>query len=109
MAVFQELNDPLRTAKVMGNMGGVYMALGDRDQAYSCYRHAADVFQELGENKLYGETLLAMGDLQVKEGKLMAGAATYEVGLEQLDHLTPSQRILKGLIGIRNRITGGGA
>jgi tetratricopeptide (TPR) repeat protein len=106
--LFQENNDVLRAAKVLGNMGGVYMAMGDREQAYNCYRTAADAFQELGENRLYGETLLAMGDLQVKEGKLMAGAATYEVGLEQLDHLTASQRILKGLIGIRNRLVGSG-
>lgn len=107
LQIFQQLNDPLRAAKVLGNMGGVYAALGDREQAYSCYRQAADVFDELGEKKLHGETLLAMADLQVREGKLGTGAATYEVGLAELDNLTPSQRILKGLIGIRNKFTGG--
>jgi tetratricopeptide (TPR) repeat protein len=101
------MSDPLRAAKVLGNMGGVYVALGDKEQAYTCYRQAADVFQELGEKKLHGETLLAMADLQVREGKLGSGAATYEVGLSELDSLTPSQRILKGLIGIRNKLTGG--
>ncbi|MBE0689917.1 MAG: tetratricopeptide repeat protein [Anaerolineae bacterium] len=108
LSIFQELEDALRAAKALGNIGGVYAALGDREQAYTCYRNAADVFQELGENKLYGETLLAMGDLQVREGKLMAGASTYEVGLEQLGELTATQRVLKGLIGIRNKIMGGG-
>jgi len=107
LRTFQELNDPLRAAKVLGNIGGVYAALGDKEQAYNCYRHAADVFHELGEKRLYGETLIAMGDLQVRDGKLMTGAATYEVGLSQLDELSPSQRILKGLIGIRNKFTGG--
>jgi tetratricopeptide (TPR) repeat protein len=109
LATFQDMNDPLRAAKVLGNMGGVYVALGDKEQAYSCFRNAADVFQEMGENKLYGETLLAMGDLQVKDGKIMAGAATYEVGLEQIGELTASQRILKGLIGVRNKLMGTGA
>jgi tetratricopeptide (TPR) repeat protein len=108
LTVFQEANDSLRAAKVLGNMGGVYMALGDKEQAYNCYRSAADVFHELGEKKLYGETLLAMGDLQVKDGKLGAGAATYEAGLSNLDDLTASQKIIKGLIGFRNRLTGGG-
>ncbi|NDJ62209.1 MAG: tetratricopeptide repeat protein [Chloroflexi bacterium] len=108
MKTFEELNDSLRLAKVMGNLGGVYSALGDREQAYNCYRRAADVFQELGETKLHGETLLAMGNLQVREGKIGAGAATYEAGLEELDQLTPTQRVLKGLIGIRNRVIGGG-
>jgi tetratricopeptide (TPR) repeat protein len=106
---FQQMEDPLRAAKVLGNMGGVYVALGDKEQAYSCYRQAADVFQELGEKKLHGETLLAMADLQVREGKIGTGAATYEVGLSELDKLSPSQKVLKGLIGIRNKLTGGGS
>jgi tetratricopeptide (TPR) repeat protein len=105
---FQQTNDALRAAKVLGNMGGVYASLGDREQAYNCYRQAADTFQELGEKKLHGETLLAMADLQVREGKLGRGAATYEVGLSELDHLSPSQKILKGLIGVRNKLIGGG-
>ncbi len=89
-------------------MGGVYAALDDKEQAYNCYRQAADVFEEQGEKKLYGETLIAMGDLQVKGGKLMMGAATYEAGLEQLDELSASQKVIKGLLGIRNKLVGGG-
>ncbi len=107
LSIFQELNDPVRLAKVLGNLGGVYVALGDREQAYNCYRQAADIFEEQGEKKLYGETLVAMGKLQVEDGKLMVGAATYEAGLEQLEELSPSQRVLKGLLGIRNRLIGG--
>lgn len=106
--IFQELNDSLRAAKVLGNMGGVYAALSDKEQAYNCYRQAADIFEEHGEKKLYGETLIAMGDLQVRDGKLMVGAATYEAGLEQLDHLNGSQKVIKGLLGIRNKLVGGG-
>jgi len=105
--IFTELDDHLRAAMVLGNMGGVYAALGDKEQAYNCYRQAADIFEEKGEKKLYGETLIAMGDLQVRDGKLMVGAATYEAGLEQLDNLNTSQKVIKGLLGIRNRITGG--
>ena len=109
LQIFQESGDNLRLAKVLGNLGGVYVALGDKEQAYNCYRQAADLFQELGEKKLYGETLIAMGDLQMKDGKLMAGASTYEAGLEQLDDLNTSQKVIKGLMGIRNKLTGGGS
>lgn len=104
---FQEMEDALRTAQVLGNMGGVYAAMGDKEQAYTCYRQAADIFDELGQQKLYGETMLAMADLQVREGKFFSGAATYEVGLEQLDELSASQKVLKGLLGIRNKLIGG--
>lgn len=108
LQVFQQLEDPKRAAQTLGNMGGVYMSVGDKEQAYNCYRQAADTFQELGEKKLYGETLIAMADLQVKDGKLTAGAATYQVGLEQLDQLSTRQRVIRGLSGIINRLTGTG-
>lgn len=108
LLTFQEMNDTRRAAMVLGNMGGVYAALGDREQAYNCYRQAADIFEEIGEKKLYGETLIAMGDLQVRDGKVLAGAATYEVGLENLDQLSTSQKVIKGLLGVRNKLTGGG-
>lgn len=109
LQVFQQMNDSLRVAKVLGNLGGVYSGMGDKEQAGSCYRQAADIFKELGEDNLYGETLVALGDLQIREGKIMAGAATYEVGLENLDELSATQKVLKGLMGIRGKIGGGGS
>lgn len=108
LETFRSSGDALRTAMVLGNLGAVYLGLSDREQAYNCYRQAADIFQELGEKKLYGETMIAMADLQVKEGKISVGAATYEVGLEQLDDLSASQKVIKGLLGFRNKLTGGG-
>jgi len=107
LTTFQESDDQLRSAQVLGNLGGVYLELDDKEQAYECYRRAADMFQELGEKKLYGETMIAMARMQVKDGKLWMGAATYEVGLENLDSLSASQKVIKGLIGLRNRFTGG--
>lgn len=107
LQAFQEANDNLRVAKAMGNLGGVYAAIGDKEQAFNCYRQAADIFKELNEKTLYGETLIAMGDLQMRDGKLMSGAATYEVGLESLDQLSASQKMIKGLMGIRNKLSGG--
>ncbi len=104
---FRQQGDRRREAQVLGNMGGVYAAQGDTEQAMTCYRQAADTFHELGEDRLYKETLLALGDLQVRQGRIMAGAAAYEVGLEGADDLTPTQRILKGLLGIKRRLTGG--
>ena len=105
--VFQEHDDRLHTAQVMGNMGGVYVELGDKEQANNAYRQAADIFDELGEKELYGQTMIAMAKLQVRDGKIWDGAATYEVGLENLDGLSGTQKVLKGLIGLKNRLIGG--
>jgi tetratricopeptide (TPR) repeat protein len=108
LRAFQEIGDARRAAQVLGNLGGVYVELGDKEQAYNCYVQAADAFEELGERKLYGETMLAIGALQVKEGKFMAGAATYEIGLREIDKLSPGQKLLKRVLAIRNRVVGGG-
>lgn len=97
LRTFQESGDKLRVGQVLGNMGGVYMALNDKEQAFSAYRQAADTFLELGEKKLYSETMLAIGSLQVREGKIFNGAASYQIGLEGLEHLTPAQKIIKRL------------
>ncbi len=108
LRTFQGRQDHLRTAQVLGNMGGVYMALNDRDEAFKVYRQAADMFLEIGEKELYSETLLAIGRMQFRAGKIFAGATSYRVGLESKAQLTPSQKIIKRLsnliTGLNNRM-----
>lgn len=106
MAYFQETEDVIRAAKALGNIGGVYEQLDDREQAYTCYRQAADLFEEIGEKVMYGETMLAIGALQVKDGKFMKGSATYEIGLNNIDKRSAPQRLLNWVIGLRNRAMG---
>ncbi|MEO0561036.1 MAG: tetratricopeptide repeat protein [Chloroflexota bacterium] len=106
LKVFQKTGDALRAAQVLGNMGGVYAKLGDTEQAYNTYRQAADLFEELGEKDKYGQTLLAMGRLQLDEGKFLAGAATYEVALENVEQPTWQQRAIKNLGSTVNRMMG---
>jgi tetratricopeptide (TPR) repeat protein len=106
LTYFEEHNDQRRLAQVLGNMGGVYREIGDKEQAYTCYRQAADLFDELGEDTMYGETMLAMATIQFRDGKIWPAAATYEVGLEHLDSLNFRQKILRSLINVRNRLSG---
>jgi tetratricopeptide (TPR) repeat protein len=107
-AVFEGMGDQKRLAMTLGNMGAAYKALDDKEQAYRCYRDAADMFDAVGEQVLYGETLVAMADLQMSEHKVTAAAATYEVGLSELENLSASQKVIKNLVGLRNRLLGGG-
>jgi hypothetical protein len=52
--------------------------------------------------------LIALGDLQMRKGKCASGAASYEVGLDSVQSLSPTQKVIKGLMGIRRRLTGTG-
>lgn len=106
LAHFKDHNDSLRTAQVLGNLGGVYQALNDKEQAELSFRQAANMFKELGENKLYSDTMLALGAFQFRDGKILAGAATYQVALEDRDNLSGTQKIIKSLTGIINRLSG---
>jgi tetratricopeptide (TPR) repeat protein len=106
LTILQKQQDALRAAQVLANMGGVYAKMDDREQAYNAYRQAADIFEELDEREMYGQTLLAMGRLQLDEGKFMAGAATYSVALENIDNPTWQQKMIKNLGGTVNRFLG---
>lgn len=107
--VFEGMADQKRMAMTLGNMGAAYKALGDKEQAYLVYRDAADLFDAVGEKQMYGETLLAMADLQMSERKVTAATATYEVGLSEIGELSASQKVIKNLISLRNKMMGGGA
>lgn len=107
-AIFEDMGDQKRLAMTLGNMGAVCKALDDKEQAYRCYRDAADLFEALGEKAHYGETLLAIADLQMSEHKVTAAAATYEVGLSELDNLSASQKAIRNLTSLRNKLLGGG-
>lgn len=104
LRTFQELGDAFRSAQVLGNMGSVFAKLNDKEQAYNCYEQASEVFLELGREDLYGETLIAIGELQMRDGKLLKGAETYEAALRFVPELTGRQRVVKWFIGMRDRM-----
>jgi tetratricopeptide (TPR) repeat protein len=108
LAVFRAANDSSRTAQALGNMARVYAKMGNSEQAITNYREASAMFMEIGDEDNYGQTVLAIADLQLRSGNLVQAAATYEVGLEYVKKLNARQKIMKGLLNVRNRIAGTG-
>lgn len=106
LALFRQMNDPVRTAQALGNMARVYAKLGNTEQAVTNYREASAIFIEEGDEESYGQTILAIADLQLRSGNLMQAAATYEVGLDYVKTPNARQKIMKNLLGLRNRLTG---
>jgi hypothetical protein len=68
-------------------------------QAYNLYR-AADTFQELSENELYGETLIALKP--ARDGKNGLAVTT---GWSRMLRNARSPEGAQNLIGLRNRLT----
>lgn len=107
LAHFKDQDDKMRMAQVLGNLGGVYQALNDKEQTELSYRQAANLFRDLGEEMMYSDTLMALGAFQLRDGKFFQGAATYQVALEKRENLTGTQKIIKSLTNVINRINGG--
>jgi len=105
-STFVRLGDRSREAQTLGNLGGLYASKGERETSNECLRQAADIFSELGDEQRYGETLLALGVQEWKKGDRSEGLATYESGLHTLQKPTTSQKALRGLLGLRNRLLG---
>ena len=89
-------------------MARVYAKMGNSEQAMTNYREASAIFIEMGDEENYGQTVMAIADLQFRSGQLMKAAATYEVGLEYVKHPNTRQKMMKKLLGVRNKLTGGG-
>lgn len=101
-ATFEEIGDKRRTAQVLGNLGGVYKAVNDQYQAELSYRQAANLFRDLGERQLYVDTLLALGRLQWRSGKIFLASVTYQ---DALAYVKPeNQTFFHRVIGVLSRI-----
>lgn len=106
LAYFRENGIRLREAQALGNMALVYAKAGDHEQAQTMYREAAAIFRELGEDQFYGETILALGDMLFRAGKLQEALAIFEVGLERMKNKNQRQKVMKQLLVLKNRIMG---
>jgi tetratricopeptide (TPR) repeat protein len=104
---FVRMDDRSREAQALGNLGGLYASKGERDKSAECLRQAADIFAELGDGQRLGEALQSLGVQMWKTGDHSGGLATYEAGLHSLEKPTVSQKTLRGLLGLRNRLMGG--
>jgi tetratricopeptide (TPR) repeat protein len=106
LAYFKETEDRLREAQTMGNMALAYSKAEDQEQAQTMYRAAARIFREIEEDEYYGETILALSDMQFRSGNLVEALATFEVGLEHIRNKNHRQKMLKQLLVLKNRLSG---
>ncbi|MCK4962630.1 MAG: tetratricopeptide repeat protein, partial [Anaerolineales bacterium] len=67
--IFLNLGDMGRAALAYGNLGSAHEACGDHDLAEVAYRHAIDLFTNLGDTEQHNYTLQALSRLQLRKGK----------------------------------------
>jgi tetratricopeptide (TPR) repeat protein len=106
LASIREHGDRRLEAQALGNMALVYARQDNDEQAATMYREAATIFRELKDDENYGETILALGDLQFRSGKMVQAVASYEVALDYIKNPNQRQKMMKGLLVAKNRLLG---
>ena len=106
LAIFREHEDKHREAQVLGNLALAYSRQENDEQATTLYREAAALFREAGDDDNYGETVLALADLQFKSGNLVQAVGTFEAGLEHIRNPNQRQKMAKQLLVVKNRMLG---
>jgi tetratricopeptide (TPR) repeat protein len=104
--MFRDTGDELREAQVLGNIGGVYSALGETEQAELSYRRAAGIFRDNDRHEMYADTMMALGTMLFKQGQFSNAAVAYQVALERKENPKGTQKILKMLVNLVNKIIG---
>jgi tetratricopeptide (TPR) repeat protein len=107
-ATFARLGDRQREAQALGNLGGLLASQGEQLRAQEYLRQAADVFGELEDYQKQGETLMSLGAQMWKAGDRRGGIAAYQAGLFALENPKPSQKALRRLLQLADRLMGGG-
>ena len=106
LAYFKETEDRLREAQTLGNMALAYAKAKDEEQAQTMYREAGRIFREIDEDEYYGETILALADMQFRSGNLLEALVTFEIGLEHVRNKNHRQKMMKQLLVLKNRLSG---
>ena len=106
--LFDDSGDRLSQGQVIGNLGALSESRNQNEQAAAFYTQAIALFDEAGAANLSAETWRALSRLRMKQGKWFAALGAYDAGLQDIKHLSPTQRLLLRLIGVSRQLMGGG-
>jgi tetratricopeptide (TPR) repeat protein len=104
--VFSAAGDTRRQAMALGNRAAALAGLGQNDEAERVYWQSAQLLGELGERDLRASVLQAISKLQLKGGRYGEALASMDSGLEGVERLSLSRRILRKLIRIPMKMLG---
>lgn len=105
--IFESAGDSLREGMAYGNLGAVFEAQQQFEDAVDAYSRSADLLGEAGENDLRLSVMKSLSALKMREGRHMEALAAMQSGLEDIDKPTPKQSFLKKLLGMPSKLLGG--
>jgi tetratricopeptide (TPR) repeat protein len=105
--IFEAAGDARRGGMAYGNLGAVYEAQEQFEDAVDAYSRSADLLSEAGDNDLRLSVMKTLSSLKMREGRHLEALATMQSGLEDIEKPTPKQSFLKKLLGMPSKYLGG--
>jgi tetratricopeptide (TPR) repeat protein len=102
--IFAEAKDTKRQAMALGNKAAALAELGQREEAEKLYWECARLLKEIGETDLRSSVLQAISRLQMRSGRVMEAVASMQSGLEQVEKPSWTQKLLKKILQVPNRM-----
>lgn len=106
LAEFRALDDKPRAALALGNLGSVLLETGPLDRAAAALMESLDLLDPQTDKAARSEILRVLGEVRLKQGKLVEGLADYDAGLRDAEKPNAQQRWLKKLLDMAVRMMG---
>jgi tetratricopeptide (TPR) repeat protein len=103
---FREINDVIHTAQTLGNLGSLYLEIGELSHAADSLNESLALFDPQKDKVMRSEVLRVLGEVRLKQGKYMEGLMNYEAGLRDVENPTPQQRWLRKLLATPLKMMG---
>jgi tetratricopeptide (TPR) repeat protein len=104
---FINADEPVLAAQAYGNLGAALAAAGRTDEAESAYRQSLKLFQAHDHDEGTAFVGQALSQLQLKQGRALEALASMETSLEGQKKPGLRQRLLRKLLKLPFRLTGG--
>jgi tetratricopeptide (TPR) repeat protein len=104
ISLFAELNDDVKRAQAMGNLGTLLAEMGKYREADMRLEQSAEVFHRLGDRQNESLTLKWLSRVHLKHWDFLGAIFAYERALERLEPLSPEQKLLRRILQIPMRI-----
>lgn len=105
--VFQSAGDEHRAALAMGNFAAALEACGDLAAAEEAYKRATSILADMDDEEARAYTHQALSRLQIRQGRPLEAVSTMQAGLETNQRLSLRNRLLRFLLNLPSRLTGG--
>jgi tetratricopeptide (TPR) repeat protein len=104
---FLSADKPVLAAQAYGNLGAALAASGRIEEAEQAYRQSLQIFQQQGHDEGMTFAGQALSQLQLKQGRALEALASMESSLDSQKKPGLRQRLLRKLLKLPFRLTGG--